>query len=92
MTVHQCPKCELRFEWVTELDQHCREEHPQFHHDYPVRGVHHNQFESPARDNAFESPPRDNAFESPPRDNAFESPPRDSEAEPPASSDRPRRL
>jgi hypothetical protein len=42
MTVHQCPKCELRFDRVTELDNHCREEHPQFHHDYPVRGVHHN--------------------------------------------------
>jgi hypothetical protein len=42
MTVHQCPKCELRFDRATELDDHCREEHPQFHHDYPVRGVHHN--------------------------------------------------
>ena len=36
MTVHQCPKCELRFSWQTELDQHCRDEHPDFHHDYPV--------------------------------------------------------
>jgi hypothetical protein len=41
MTVHQCPKCELRFTWQTELDDHCRNEHPDFHHDYPVRGVHH---------------------------------------------------
>jgi hypothetical protein len=38
---HQCPKCELRFTWHTELEDHCRSEHPAFHHDYPVRGVHH---------------------------------------------------
>jgi len=36
MTVHQCPKCELRFTWKTELDDHCAKEHPSFHHDYPV--------------------------------------------------------
>jgi len=42
MTIHQCPKCELRFTWPTELDDHCRNDHPAFHHDYPVRGVHHN--------------------------------------------------
>jgi hypothetical protein len=41
MTIHQCPKCDLRFTWQTELDDHCRGEHPDFHHDYPVRGVHH---------------------------------------------------
>jgi hypothetical protein len=41
MTIHQCPKCDLRFTWQTELDDHCRDEHPQFHHDYPVGGVHH---------------------------------------------------
>jgi hypothetical protein len=41
MTIHQCPKCELRFAWQTELDEHCRTEHPNFHHDYPVRGEHH---------------------------------------------------
>lgn len=34
MTVHQCPKCELKFTWKTELDFHCREEHPDFHHEY----------------------------------------------------------
>jgi hypothetical protein len=39
MTVHQCPKCELRFTWLTELDDHCRTDHPAFHHDYPVGGV-----------------------------------------------------
>jgi hypothetical protein len=43
MTVHQCPKCELRFTWQTELDDHCRTDHPMFHHDYPVRGEHHNE-------------------------------------------------
>jgi hypothetical protein len=37
---HQCPKCELRFTWQTELDDHCRTDHPAFHHDYPVGGVH----------------------------------------------------
>ncbi|HEX8303758.1 MAG TPA: hypothetical protein VF612_02695 [Jatrophihabitans sp.] len=37
MTVHQCPKCELRFTWKTELDDHCANDHPQFKHDYPVR-------------------------------------------------------
>ena len=36
MSVHQCPKCELRFTYQTELDYHCREEHPDFKHDYPV--------------------------------------------------------
>ena len=37
MTIHQCPKCELRFTWKTELDDHCANDHPQFKHDYPVR-------------------------------------------------------
>jgi hypothetical protein len=37
---HQCPKCELRFTWPTELEDHCRSDHPEFHHDYPA-SVHH---------------------------------------------------
>ena len=37
MTLHHCPKCELRFTWKTELDDHCANDHPQFKHDYPVR-------------------------------------------------------
>jgi hypothetical protein len=37
---HQCPKCELRFSWPTELDDHCRTDHPEFRHDYPA-SVHH---------------------------------------------------
>jgi hypothetical protein len=41
MTIHQCPKCELKFAIKTVLDWHLRNDHPQFHHDYPVRGVHH---------------------------------------------------
>ncbi|HET6875957.1 MAG TPA: hypothetical protein VFH38_00355 [Jatrophihabitans sp.] len=49
MTVHQCPKCELRFDWPTEVEDHCRAEHPEFHHDYPVRGVHHNDTDQPRR-------------------------------------------
>ncbi|HKC28849.1 MAG TPA: hypothetical protein VKB75_12630 [Jatrophihabitans sp.] len=36
MTIHQCPKCVLRFSWQTELDDHCRSEHPEFQHDYPA--------------------------------------------------------
>lgn len=32
---HQCPKCELKFTWNTELDDHCRSDHPSFQHDYP---------------------------------------------------------
>ncbi|MEP6598195.1 MAG: hypothetical protein ABJB98_01965 [Actinomycetota bacterium] len=39
MAVHQCPKCELRFTWQTELDAHCRDDHRQFRHDYPARRV-----------------------------------------------------
>jgi hypothetical protein len=39
MTVHQCPKCELRFDRKTELDNHCREDHPEFRHEYPA--AHH---------------------------------------------------
>ncbi len=34
MSVHQCPKCELRFSWATELDDHCRQDHPEFQHEY----------------------------------------------------------
>lgn len=41
MTVYQCPKCELRFTWQTELDDHCHQDHPQFRHDYPVGRVAH---------------------------------------------------
>jgi hypothetical protein len=36
MTIHQCPKCELRFEWKTELDDHCSHDHPEFRHEYPA--------------------------------------------------------
>jgi hypothetical protein len=36
MTIHQCPKCELRFERKTELDDHCWHDHPEFRHEYPV--------------------------------------------------------
>jgi hypothetical protein len=36
MTIHQCPKCELRFDWKTELDDHCWHDHPEFRHEYPV--------------------------------------------------------
>jgi hypothetical protein len=36
MTVHQCPKCELRFGLKTELDDHCWHDHPEFRHEYPA--------------------------------------------------------
>lgn len=36
MTVHQCPKCELRFAYKTELDDHCWHDHPEFRHEYPA--------------------------------------------------------
>jgi hypothetical protein len=36
MTIHQCPKCELRFGWKTELDDHCWHDHPEFRHEYPA--------------------------------------------------------
>ena len=39
MTVHQCPKCELRFDRKTELDDHCWHDHPEFRHEYPARLV-----------------------------------------------------
>jgi len=39
MSIHQCPKCELRFSWHTELDEHCRSEHPGFRHEYPVHAA-----------------------------------------------------
>ncbi|HEY7009154.1 MAG TPA: hypothetical protein VH395_09450 [Jatrophihabitantaceae bacterium] len=35
--IHQCPKCELRFERKTELDDHCSHDHPEFRHEYPAQ-------------------------------------------------------
>ena len=39
MTIHQCPKCELRFDWKTELDDHCWHDHPEFRHEYPAQAI-----------------------------------------------------
>jgi hypothetical protein len=39
MTIHQCPKCELRFAWKTEVDDHCWHDHPEFRHEYPAVAV-----------------------------------------------------
>ena len=36
MTVHQCPKCELKFSYKTEVDDHCWHDHPEFRHEYPA--------------------------------------------------------
>jgi hypothetical protein len=41
MTIHHCPKCELRFEHKTELDDHIWHDHPEFRHEYPVWSAHH---------------------------------------------------
>jgi hypothetical protein len=31
MDVYQCPECELKFRFGSELDSHIRDEHPDFH-------------------------------------------------------------
>jgi hypothetical protein len=55
MTIHQCPKCELRFDFKTELDDHCWHDHPEFRHEYPVQ---HPAAEPPApMDPAAHLPP-----------------------------------
>jgi hypothetical protein len=51
---HQCPKCELRFTWVTEVDDHCRTDHPEFHHDYPASVEH--DYSTPAAKIAGKNP------------------------------------
>ncbi|HEY0166170.1 MAG TPA: hypothetical protein VGB75_03920 [Jatrophihabitans sp.] len=57
MTVHQCPKCELRFTWKTELDDHCNNDHPQFRHEYPARKS-TSARQQPAEDASAKSPTR----------------------------------
>lgn len=47
MTIHQCPKCELRFDWKTELDDHCRQDHPEFRHEYPAAVIESEPVEPP---------------------------------------------
>ena len=36
MTIHHCPKCELRFTYKTELDDHLWHDHADFRHEYPA--------------------------------------------------------
>ena len=50
MTVHQCPKCELRYSWKTELDDHIWHDHPDFRHEYPVWSAHHPPTAEPKAD------------------------------------------
>ena len=50
MSVHQCPKCELKFAYRTELDYHCGNDHPGFTHHYPAA--------APPALAAEEAPPR----------------------------------
>lgn len=45
MTIHQCPKCELRFDRKTELDDHCWHDHREFRHEYPA--AHHREAGAP---------------------------------------------
>jgi hypothetical protein len=56
MTIHQCPKCELRFTWKTELEDHCQQDHPQFKHEYPVRKA--ASTSQPGQPGAAQAPPR----------------------------------
>jgi hypothetical protein len=58
---HQCPKCELRFTWHTELDDHCRNDHPDFHHGYPAAHNH----EVGQEFLPIDSPPGRDPFENP---------------------------
>lgn len=55
MTMHQCPKCELRFDHKTELDYHCRQDHAGFRHEYPAQ--HLPEPPPPAQPAAHLSPP-----------------------------------
>jgi hypothetical protein len=34
MTVFQCPKCMLAFVSKNELEDHCRHDHENFHHEF----------------------------------------------------------
>jgi hypothetical protein len=49
MAIHQCPKCELRFNWKTELDDHCWHDHPEFRHEYPAQATPEPPVETPPR-------------------------------------------
>ena len=57
MTVHQCPKCELKFSYKTEVDDHCWHDHPEFRHEYPA--AHH--VEEPIAHPAAVATPTDEA-------------------------------
>jgi hypothetical protein len=90
MTVHHCPKCELRFERKAELDDHCRTDHPEFRHEYPaspppVAAVppeepKHHEAAAPAKGNVAQSlagwllPARRGAYEHPAHPHAEQPP------------------
>jgi hypothetical protein len=57
MTIHQCPKCELRFDYKTELDDHCRHDHPEFRHQYPATAPPPPAEPEPVAEPARPSPP-----------------------------------
>lgn len=57
LTIHQCPKCELRFNYRTELDDHLWHDHPQFRHDYPAVAVPPEQPEPEPTPQETPSPP-----------------------------------
>ena len=41
MNVLHCPECKLRFRSESELDQHLRDEHPEFHSERMDRNQPH---------------------------------------------------
>ncbi len=43
MTVFQCPKCNVSFASKSVLDYHCREDHPEFHHEYAAPPEEHEE-------------------------------------------------
>ena len=55
MTVHQCPKCELKYALKPVLDDHIWHDHPEFRHEYPVWSSTH---PTPG-DHAYDHPPGD---------------------------------
>ncbi|HEY2271166.1 MAG TPA: hypothetical protein VGH30_00220 [Jatrophihabitantaceae bacterium] len=57
MTIHQCPKCDLRFSWNTELDDHCWHDHPEFRHEYPAQALPEEPVEQHAAATATEAEP-----------------------------------
>ena len=57
--VHQCPRCELRFRYRTELEYHWREEHepvPEVEREPDVDRADDGEMEGPVRGNGQAGP------------------------------------